>query len=75
LSNAVSRLYIRDARTRRVHEVSRAGSDNVTTFCGREYREQSRPGLAAPYDQRTTWPNPRVPRCKHCIKKALSGRT
>lgn len=69
-----SRLYIRDARTKRVHEVMRSGVSDVRTFCGKEYRERSEGSGTKVYDLRTTWPNPALKRCSPCAKKALRSR-
>lgn len=69
-----TRLYIRDAKYQRWHEVERAGANNVTTFCGREYREESYRSAAPLYDRRTSWPPHRFPRCRNCMNKALKSR-
>jgi hypothetical protein len=64
----ITRFFVRDAKTKRWHEVSRSGAADVTAFCGRLYRQGT-------YDKRTSWPAHGVLRCQPCVKKALSSRT
>lgn len=74
--NLVTRMYVRDQGTGRWHEVARdgAGAASVTTYCGRQFREHSRAGAAAPYDKRSSWPSHKAPRCKTCTVKAARRR-
>jgi hypothetical protein len=70
----ISRLYIRDTKTQQWHEVDRAGTHYITTFCGRQYQEATISRMVLRYDRRTTWPPHRAPRCKTCVTKALKSR-